>query len=79
MTRIEIRDLANNGKVLGEHTTENVISICESYNYHEVIFGAGADGRTYAVIPAKFYAIRDVTINKPRDLVMVTVEPIPPK
>lgn len=75
MTRIEVRNMADN-RVIGEHTTDAVISVSASSTLAEVAFGPGKDGRIFCVIPALQFVIRDITINKPRDLMMVTVEPI---
>lgn len=75
MTRIEVREYDQLEKVIADHTTEDVISITKHPGYKKITFGqsASGDGRTFCIIPATFEIV-DITINKPRDLFMVTIK-----
>lgn len=77
MTRIEILNLADNGQILAAEVTNSVISVHLSDTFSTITFGPGSDGRTFVVIPSHLWTIHDVTVNEPRDLVIVHVEPVP--
>jgi hypothetical protein len=73
MKRIEVRNVADHGRALAEHSTEGVVSVVKRPDRDKVEFGHGSDGRTFCIIPNQF-AILDITVNAPGDLIMVTVE-----
>jgi hypothetical protein len=73
VTRIEVRNQETGAELMAE-STEEVFSIVISKNAKECSFGRfEEDGRFALVIPATWSY--QVTVNKPRDLVMVTVVP----
>lgn len=75
-TRIEVRDFDSHGIVLIDQTTDGVISIANRAPGSHPGFGRGPDGRTIIVLPSDKLRVIDVTINKPRDLIMVTVQKV---
>jgi hypothetical protein len=75
MMRIEVRDYANHPEVLAEGITDKVISV-KMQPGGRIAIGPSAgpsDGRIYVVIPSE-YELMDVTLNKPRDLMMITIQ-----
>lgn len=75
MMRIEVRDYAKQHSVIAESTTDKVVSVTIGPAKKVVIGPSASDrsGRIFVVIPREGYDLLDITLNQPRDLMMVTV------